>query len=58
LEKIKAKKEKDELVQRVSGLLGEFASARDQSLCEAVSHVQARNAEAEVEMLEFRTKAW
>jgi len=55
-EKLKAEKAKDELIQRVSGLLGEFTSARDRSLREAVSHVQAGNAQAEEEMVQFRKK--
>jgi kinesin family protein 11 len=55
-EKLRAKKAKDELIQRVSGLLGEFTSARDRSLREAVSHVQAENGKAEEEMLLFDTK--
>jgi kinesin family member 11 len=55
-EKLKAEKAKDDLIQRVSGLLGEFTSARDRSLREAVSHVQAGNAQAEEEMVQFRKK--
>jgi kinesin family protein 11 len=55
-EKIKAEKAKDELIQRVSGLLGEFTSARDRSLREVVSQVQAGNAKAETQMLQFGTK--
>ena len=55
-EKLKAEKAKDELIQRVSGLLGEFTSARDRSLREAVSHVQAGNTQAEEEMTQFRKK--
>lgn len=55
-EKIKAEKAKGELIQRVSGLLGEFTSARDRSLREAVSYVQAGNEKAEKEMLIFGTK--
>jgi kinesin family protein 11 len=55
-ENLKAEKAKDELIQRVSGLLGEFTSARDRSLREAVSGVQASNAKAEEEMQQFGTK--
>jgi len=55
-EKLKAEKAKDELIQRVSSLLGEFTSARDRSLREAVSHVQAGNAKAEEEMAQFGRK--
>lgn len=55
-EKVKAERAKDELIQRVSGLLGEFTSARDRSLREVVSSVQADNTKAEAEMLQFGTK--
>ena len=54
-EKIKAERAKDELIQRVSNLLGEFTSARDRSLREVVSNVQAQNAKAEAEMQQFGT---
>lgn len=52
-EKVKADKAKDDLIQRVSVLLGEFTSARDQSLRAAVAHVQADNEKAEESMLHF-----
>lgn len=52
-EKIKADKAKDDLIQRVSGLLGEFTSARDRSLREAFNQVQVSNQEAEESMLQF-----
>lgn len=55
-EKVRAEKAKDELIQRVSGLLGEFTSARDRSLREAVSYVQAGNEKAEKEVVLFGTK--
>jgi kinesin family member 11 len=54
-EKIKAERTKDELIQRVSNLLGEFTFARDRSLREVVSNVQAQNAKAEAEMQQFGT---
>lgn len=52
-ENAKAEKAKDELIQRVSGLLGEFTAARDQSLRAAVSQVSDRNLEAEAGMVKF-----
>lgn len=52
-ENAKAEKAKDELIQRVSGLLGEFTAARDQSLRAAVSQVSDRNSEAEAGMVKF-----
>ena len=52
-EKAKADKAKDDLVQRVSALLGEFTSARDQSLRAAVAHAQADNEKAKESMLQF-----
>lgn len=52
-EKAKADKAKDVLIQRVSTLLGEFTSARDQSLRAAVAHAQADNEKAEESMLQF-----
>lgn len=55
-EKLKADKAKDELIHRVSGLLGEFTSARNQSLREAVTHVQTDNARAEKDLQQFGTK--
>jgi kinesin family member 11 len=55
-EKLKADKAKDELIHRVSDLLGEFTSARDRSLREALTHVQAGNARAEKDLQQFGTK--
>jgi kinesin family protein 11 len=55
-EKLNGEKAKDELIQRVSSLLGEFTSARDRSLREAVSHIQSGNTKAEAEMLQFGKK--
>ena len=42
--------------QQVSGLPGEFMSARDQSLHEVVSQVQAGNMKVEIQMLQFGTR--
>ncbi|KIJ69381.1 hypothetical protein HYDPIDRAFT_145382 [Hydnomerulius pinastri MD-312] len=52
-EKVKSEKAKDELVQRVSGLLGEFVVARDQELREAFGAVVKGNAKAEEEVGKF-----
>ncbi|KAJ7285810.1 kinesin 2 [Mycena rebaudengoi] len=52
-EKIKGEKAKDELIQRVSGMLGDFTRERDQNLREAVGAVQARNVQAEEGMRAF-----
>ncbi|KAJ7709881.1 P-loop containing nucleoside triphosphate hydrolase protein [Mycena rosella] len=46
-EKLKGEKAKDELIQRVSGMLGEFTRERDRGLREAVGIVQAGNVKAE-----------
>lgn len=46
-EKTKADKAKDELIQRISGLLGEFIWERDRSLREAVGVVRNGDEEAE-----------
>lgn len=43
VEKVKGNKAKDELIQRVSGLLGDFTAERDRSLREAVGVVQHEN---------------
>lgn len=52
-ENLRADKAKDELIQRVSGLLGEFTSARDQSLRAAVAQVRDQNLKAEEDMAKF-----
>ncbi|KAF9246508.1 P-loop containing nucleoside triphosphate hydrolase protein [Melanogaster broomeanus] len=49
-EKIRSEKAKDELVQRVSGLLGEFVAVRDQEFREAFGAVVKGNAKAEEEV--------
>ncbi|KAF7294898.1 Kinesin motor domain-containing protein [Mycena indigotica] len=53
-EKLKGEKAKDELLQRVSGLLGEFVQDRDRSLREAVGVVQAGNVESTKAMQAFK----
>ncbi|KAJ7109400.1 kinesin 2 [Mycena epipterygia] len=55
-EKLKGEKAKDELIQRVSGMLGEFTRERDRGLREAVGIVQAGNAKAEEGMKVFERK--
>ncbi|KAF8844950.1 kinesin-domain-containing protein [Paxillus ammoniavirescens] len=52
-EKIRSEGAKDELVQRVSGLLGEFVAAQDQELREAFGGVMKGNAKAEEEVGKF-----
>jgi kinesin family protein 11 len=42
-----AEKAKSDLIQRISGLLGEFMQKRDESLRESVESLQKSNAEAE-----------
>ncbi|KZT67731.1 kinesin-domain-containing protein [Daedalea quercina L-15889] len=50
-EKAKADRAKDELIKRVSGLLGDFTAERDRSLREAFSAMTESNASAEQEMV-------
>ncbi|KAF8212191.1 kinesin 2 [Mycena galopus ATCC 62051] len=52
-ERLRGDKAKDELLQRVSGLLGEFTKERDRGLREAVGIVQAANVKAEEGMKVF-----
>lgn len=52
-EKTKGDKARDELLRRVSSLLGEFTAERDQSLRETANAVLESNHEAEEEMKEF-----
>lgn len=49
-EKVKAERAKDELLQRISGLLGSFTLERDRSLREAFAEMTESNAAAEVGM--------
>ncbi|KIJ11285.1 hypothetical protein PAXINDRAFT_15821 [Paxillus involutus ATCC 200175] len=55
LEKIRSEGAKDELVQRVSGLLGEFVAAQDQELREVFSGVMKGNTKAEEEVVNDAT---
>ncbi|KAF8559590.1 kinesin-domain-containing protein [Imleria badia] len=52
-EKLKSEKAKEELVQRISGLLGDFVSARHQELSEAFGTVVKGNARVEEELGKF-----
>lgn len=54
-ENAKSEKAKDDLIQRVSSLLGEFTAARDESLRAAVSQVSDRNLEAEANITKFES---
>lgn len=51
-EKAKGERAKNDLIQRVSGLLGEFTAARDKGLRDAVGLVQDRNTTAEIGLRE------
>ncbi|KAG5645219.1 hypothetical protein DXG03_006636 [Asterophora parasitica] len=53
VERAKGEKAKDELIQRVSGLLGSFTAERDRSLREAVGVIQEANRSGEEEMRTF-----
>ncbi|KAJ6496722.1 kinesin 2 [Mycena vitilis] len=55
-EKLRGEKAKDELLQRVSGLLGDFTKERDRGLREAVGIVQSANVKAEEGMKGFERK--
>ncbi|KAJ6630825.1 kinesin motor domain-containing protein [Mycena sp. CBHHK59/15] len=55
-EKLKGEKAKDELIQRVSGMLGNFTRERDQSLRKAVGIVQVESVKAEEGMRAFEKK--
>lgn len=52
-EKAKADRAKDELIQRISGLLGDFTAERDRSLREAFSAMTDSNTAAEREMVQL-----
>jgi kinesin family protein 11 len=52
-EKIKSEKAKEELLQRISGLLGDFVSARHQELSEAFGTVVKGNVRVEEELAKF-----
>ncbi|KAI0797910.1 P-loop containing nucleoside triphosphate hydrolase protein [Abortiporus biennis] len=49
-EKVKSERAKDELIQRISGLLGDFTIERDRSLREAFTEMADSNSAAEEEM--------
>jgi kinesin family protein 11 len=55
-EKLRGEKAKDELLQRVSGLLGEFTKERDRGLWDAAGILQDRNVKAEEGMKLFERK--
>lgn len=55
-EKIKGSKAKDELIQRVSSLLGDFTAERDRSLRDAVGGIQAGNSKGEEGIKSFGKK--
>lgn len=52
-EKVKADQAKDELLTRISGLLGNFTAERDRSLREAFTEMSESNAVAEAGMLKL-----
>lgn len=52
-EKMKSEKAKEELLQRISGLLGDFVSARHQELSEAFGTVVKGNVRVEEELGKF-----
>ncbi|KAJ7063348.1 P-loop containing nucleoside triphosphate hydrolase protein [Mycena amicta] len=52
-EKVKGEKAKDELLQRVSSLLGDFVQERDRGLREAVGMLQTENVKGAQEMKTF-----
>lgn len=52
-EKVKSEKAKDELVQRVSGLLGNYVTSRDLELREAFGAITKENAKTEEVVNEF-----
>ncbi|KIJ44067.1 hypothetical protein M422DRAFT_228691 [Sphaerobolus stellatus SS14] len=55
IERVQSDRSKDELIQRISGLLGEYAESRNQRLLEAVSQVQQSISEGETSMDEMLT---
>jgi hypothetical protein len=52
-EKLKADRAKDELLKRISGLLGNFAMERDRSLREAFADMSESNVAAEADMVKL-----
>ncbi|OBZ75573.1 Kinesin-like protein bimC [Grifola frondosa] len=55
-EKLKSERARDELIERISGLLGEFTAERDRSLRETYAEVTQSNASAEAEMVQLGTE--
>ncbi|KAF7323016.1 Kinesin motor domain-containing protein [Mycena chlorophos] len=55
-EKVKGERAKDELLQRVSGLLGDFVRERDRGLREAVGLFQAENTKGAQDLKAFEQK--
>ena len=53
IEKAKSERTRDELIQRISGLLGEYTEARDQSLRETVSDICQNMSTGEAAIGEF-----
>jgi kinesin family member 11 len=53
VEKVKADRARDKLIQRISGLLGEYTEARDQSLREAVSSMRQNVSAEEIAIGQF-----
>lgn len=52
-EKVKSERAKDDLIKRISGLLGEFVNERDRSLREAVTDISEGNERGEEVMVQF-----
>lgn len=52
-EKVKSERAKDELIKRISGLLGDFTAERDRSLREAFSEMGDSNTSAEKGMVKL-----
>jgi kinesin family member 11 len=55
-EKVKVLKAKDELLSKVSSLLGDFATERDRGLREALTTVQSDISAGEIEVTSFKRK--
>lgn len=52
-EKVKSERSKDELIKRISGMLGDYANERDRSLREAVADISEGNQRGEEVMRQF-----
>jgi hypothetical protein len=55
-ERSKSEKAKDDLIKRISGLLGDFVSDRDRSLREAFADIEEGNEKAQGALKEFSTE--